>query len=258
MLSDRVETHFTGRPMRRAAHSTSASSGKTDFQPEAAADVRRDDADLIFRDVEDVRHLHARAVRVLAGRIQRVLLVGRVVLADRDAGLHGHRRQAVVLDPQLHHVLGLGEGRVGGVLAAEHQPEADIALRAVFPNLGCAILGGFLQIHDRGQRLVVHLHELGGITRLRERLGHDEGDAIADEAHFFGVEHRLEGAVALGRAEIFRHQMGRKATELVRHGVGTGQDAQHPGRGLGLGHVDARDARVRVRRQDRHAMAQAR
>ena len=127
----------------------------------------------------------------------------------------------------------------------------------VLPDLGGAVLGGFLQIHDRRQRLVVHLHELGGITRLRERLGHDEGDAIADEAHLFGVEHRLEGAVALGRAEIFRHQMGGKAAELVRHGVGAGQDAQHPGRGLGLGHVDSLDARMRVRRQHRHAMAQA-
>ena len=72
MLSDRLETHFTGRRMRRAAHSTSASSGKTALEPEAAADVGRDHADLIFRDVEDVRHLHARAVRVLAGRIQSV------------------------------------------------------------------------------------------------------------------------------------------------------------------------------------------
>ena len=205
--------------------------------------------------MKDMRHLHARAVRVLAGRIQGVLIVGRVVVADRDPRLHGDGRQAVVLDPQLHHVLGLREGGIGGVLVAEHQPEADIALRAVLPHLGRAVLGGFFQIDDRRQRLVVHLHELGGIARLRERLGDDESDAVADETHLLGIEHRLERAVALGRAEILRHQVGGETAELVRQRVGAGQHAQHPGRGLGLGDVDARDAGMGVGREHRHAMA---
>ena len=158
---------------------------------------------------------------------KRVLIVGRVVVADRDPRLHRDRRQAVVLDPQLHHVLGLGEGGVGRVLVAEHQAEADIALRAVVPDLGGAVLGGVLEVDDGRQRLVVDLDQFGGVARLRERLGHHEGDAVADEADLVGIEHRLERAVALGRAEILRHQVGGEAAELLGDGIGAGKDAQH-------------------------------
>ena len=38
----------------------------------------------------------------------------------------------------------------------------------------------------RRQRLVVDLDQLGGVARLRQRLGDDEGDAVADEAHLVG------------------------------------------------------------------------
>ena len=89
---------------------------------------------------------------------------------------------AVVLDAQLDDVLGAGEGRVGRFLVAEHQPEADIALRAVVPDLRRAVFGGVLEIDHGRQRLVVDLHQLGRVARLRERLGDDEGDAVADEA----------------------------------------------------------------------------
>ena len=258
MLSER-----RGHPFHRAADAARRPQhqrvvGKGALEAEAAADVGRDHPDLVLRHVEDVRHLHARAVRILAGRIERVQIVGRVVVADRDPRLHGDGRQPVVLDPQLHHVLGLGEGGVGRLLVAEHQPEADIALRAVLPDLGGALLGGVLEVHDRRQRLVVDLDQLGGVARLGERLGHHEGDAVADEAHLVGDEQRLEGAVALGGAEILRHQMGGEAAELLGQGVGAGEDAEHARRRLGLGDVDALDAGVRVRRQHGHAVAHAR
>ena len=60
---------------------------------------------------------------------------------------------------------------------------------------------------------------------------------------------RLEGAVALGRAEILRHQMRGQAADLLRDDVGAGQHQQHAGRGLGLGDVDLLDLGVGVRRQ---------
>ena len=114
------------------------------------------------------------------------------------------------------------------------RPKADIALRAVFPHLGGAVLGGFLQIDDGRQRLVVHLHELGGVARLGERLGHHEGDAVADETHLVGIEHGLERAVPLGRAEILRHQVGGEAAELLRDRIGAGETHSTPGAALAL------------------------
>ena len=47
------------------------------LQAEAAADVGRDHAHLVLVDVEDVRDLHAHAVRILRRGIERVVILGR-------------------------------------------------------------------------------------------------------------------------------------------------------------------------------------
>jgi hypothetical protein len=269
MLSERVATHFTGRRRRRAAQNTNRSpttrrpehqrvvGERSALEPEAAADVGRDRADLRLRHMEDVRHLHARAVRILRAGVERVAIVGGAVVADGDARLHRHGREAVVLDAQLHHVLGLGEGGVGRLLVAEHQPEAGVALRAIVPHLHGAILGGLFEIDHRRQRLVVDLDQLGGVARLGERLGDDEGDAVADEAYLVGDQYRLKRAMPLGRAEVLGHQVGGEAAELVGRRIGAGEHREHAGRGLGLGGVDALDAGVRVRRQHGDPVAHA-
>ena len=70
------------------------------LQAEAAADIGRDHADLALGAVEDVRQLHPHAVRVLRAGVERVLIVGLVVVADGDARLHRVRRKPVVLDAQ--------------------------------------------------------------------------------------------------------------------------------------------------------------
>src|SRR6266487_74587 len=111
------------------------------LEPEAAADVWRNHPDAVFRHVEDVRHFHAYAVWILRSGVERVGVVGGVVVADGHPRLHGDRGKPVVLDPQLHHMLGLGEGGVGRVFIAEHQPEGDITLRALLPNHGSVVLG---------------------------------------------------------------------------------------------------------------------
>ena len=138
MLRARGRPHRAAQATRRPQHERIV--GKDRLEPETAADVGRHDPDLVLRHVEDVRHLHARAMRVLAGQVQRVVF-GRGIVADRDPRLHGDEHP-IVLDPQLHHVLGAGECCVGRILVAEHQPEADIALRAVLPDLDRAVLGG--------------------------------------------------------------------------------------------------------------------
>ena len=109
----------------------------------------------------------------------------------------------------------------------------------------------------RRQRLVVDLDQLGGVAGLRQRLGDDEGDAVADVADAVGDEQRLEGAVALRRAEILRHQRRGDGAELVGDDVGAGQHQQHAGRGLGLGDVELLDPGVGVRRQHVDAVGHA-
>ncbi len=61
------------------------------LEAEAAADVRRDDADLVLRHMEDVADLHAHAVRVLRRRIERVL-VGRAPHSRRSQRAAPSRR----------------------------------------------------------------------------------------------------------------------------------------------------------------------
>ncbi len=227
------------------------------LETEAAADIGRHHPDLVLRQVKDMRHLHAHAVRVLRCGVERVIVVGGVVVADCDARLHAHRLDAVVLDSQLDDVPRVGEDGVGCVLAAEHQPEPDIALRAIVPDLDGAILGRIFELDHRRERFVVDLHQLGRIACLGERLGDDERDPVADEAHLLGIEHGLEGAMPLGGAEVLRHQMRGEAAELFCCGVGAGEHTKHAGSRLGLGYVDADDAGMRVRGEHDGAMAKA-
>jgi hypothetical protein len=142
---------------------------------------------------------------------------------------------------------GTGEGRVSCFLVAEHQPEPDIALRAVFPDLRCALFRRVLEIDNDRQLPVLDLHLLGRVAGLSERLGNHEGHAVADEPRLVAREHPLKGAVPFGRAEILGHEMSGEAAELLRRSIGAGENAEHPWRGPGLGHVDALDARMRVR-----------
>ena len=68
-----------------------------DLGAEAAADVRRDDAQLVLgRDADERRDHQARDVRVLAGGVEREAVGAAVVLADRGARLDRVRHQAVV------------------------------------------------------------------------------------------------------------------------------------------------------------------
>ena len=63
--------------------------------------------------------------------------------------------------------------------------------------------------------------------------------------------------MALGAAHVLGHQVRRNGAEMIGRNVGTGKNRDHAGRALGAGHVDAFDARVRVRRENRNAVAHA-
>ena len=53
-------------------------------------------------------------------------------------------------------------------------------------TLSASGLAASSMLTTRRQRLVVDLDQLGGVARLRQRLGDDEGDAVADMADAVG------------------------------------------------------------------------
>ena len=175
-----------------------------------------------------------------------------MILAERDARLDRIGVDPVVDELDRDDVLGFGEGCVGGVLVAHHQRDGDVA-GILVPHRRRAGLDRVLDRNDRRQRLVIDLDQLGGIARLRQRFGDDEGDAVADRAHLAAGQDRARRAVALRSAHILRHHR-HQAAELVGGDVGAGQHGEHARRRLRLGGVGARDPGMRVRRHHHNAV----
>ena len=221
---------------------------------EAAADIGRDDAQFGLRDAQHLAgDRGAGAVRILRGRVERVVVRLGMVVPDRGARLDRIGGDAGVVDLQRDHVLGVGERGVGRVLVAHHQREGDVVRRLV-PDRGRAGLDRVLDIDHRRQRLVVDLDQFGGVLRLRQRFGDDEGDAFADGAHFVDGEDRQRRAETFRPAHVFGHRW-RQRPELVGRDVGAGQHREHAVGGLGFGGVDALMRGMRVRRHDHDAVA---
>ena len=78
-------------------------------------------------------------------------------------------------------MLRLRECRIGRRRVTDHQLKSDVAVWIVVPHFRRAILGGIFEQRHRRQRLIVDLDHVGGVTRLRERFGDDEGDAVTHE-----------------------------------------------------------------------------
>ena len=116
----RSAVHFTGRLTCFDAQGDHVLGVEVDLRAEAAADVGRDDAHLVLGQPEHERgHQQPLDVRVLVRDVQRVAVVGAVVLAVRGARLDRVRHQAVVDELELGDVRGLRERRVDRRLVAE-------------------------------------------------------------------------------------------------------------------------------------------
>src|ERR1700710_2267490 len=70
--------------------------------------------------------------------------------------------------------------RASGLAASSMLTSARSRSSCSSPRLGRVGLGGILDVDQRRQRLVVDLDQLGGVAGLRQGLGDDEGDAVAD------------------------------------------------------------------------------
>jgi len=184
-------------------------------------------------------------VRVLAGDVQRVRVVGAAVRGHGRARLDRVRNQPVVDDVDLGDVRGLGERRVDGGLVAQ-RPRVALVAGCLFVDLRRAGFERGNTVHHRRQHLVVDIDQLRGVLRLVRRLGDDQRDRVADVAHLALRQHRM-------RRLVHRLAVGARDEPAARQAVhplevGPGEHGDHPRRGLCLRGVDLADLCVGVRR----------
>ena len=95
----------------------------------------------------------------------------------------------------------------------------------------------------RRQRVPLDRNCLGGVARLRQRVGDHERERIADMAHRVPRQDRIGWNRDLGVGEL---RMARQVAEP--HGIGGGEHQGHARHRAGLRRIDDAKARMRVRR----------
>ena len=212
-----------------------------DLGAEAAAQVGRDDPDLVLGHPGQGRVHRAVGVRRLAGRPQGQPAADRVVVGDRAAGLERRRVRARVDHVAVDHHVGRGEDRVGGRLVAGGPVEDAVAAGQVLADDRRAGVERGRGVDQRRQRLVVDGDQLERVPRRVPVGRHHERDLLALEAHLVGGQHRLH--VAEQRRHPRQAPLGQ---------VGAGEHGHHRRVGAGGGGVDRDDPGVRERAaQDR-------
>ena len=150
-----------------------------DLAAEPATNLRRHDAQAIFRHSSHDREDESGDVRVLGRVPQRQFTGRRCELSDRAARFHRGRDETLLDDAIADDHRRRVEG--GFDVAARHSPvKRDVAgdLRMKLWRPGRR---GLLGIDHRGQRLVVDVDELEGVVRLILGFGDHDGDGVADE-----------------------------------------------------------------------------
>jgi hypothetical protein len=185
-------------------------------------------------------------MRVLAGRIKRVLAGRAVVFADRGARLHRVGDEPVVDEVELDDARRLADRCLdrGGI--AELPVVADIAGR-LRPDLRRAGLQRRDDVDDRRLDRVIDRDLLSGVARLRQAVGDDHGHRVADMAHAVNREHRMRRL--LHRRAVLRidQPAAGQAADLVLGHVLAGVDGNDPRRLGRRARVDAAEFRVGVR-----------
>ncbi len=243
--------HGPAEPPRRPEHQAMLGVLPA-FRPEAPTHVARDHADAVLGHLEDVAGERVpHAVRVLDIGVKGVALLRGVPHAQRAPRLHvlgvdARDHEAPPDYPACACHRGVRRRLIAGL---EH---AGDIVGALVPHCGGAGTGGVRRRRHRRQRLVVHVHQLGGVFRLGGGLRDDQGHGVADIAHPLGGEAQM-GRGEHGRAvrplALERHAHG---AELVLGEIGAGEHRHHPGRCQRRLRVDAADAGVGVERAHHH------
>ncbi len=243
----RSDVHFTGRSIflrRPDAHRLFRID--EDLRAEAAADIGRDDAELVLgREPDERREHETRDMRVLARRVERQRVRAGIVLADRGARLHRVRDQAIVDEVDLRHMRGGREGGFRRGLVAE-MPVVDRVVGRDVVDRGAADRG--LEIDDRRQHVIFDVQLLGGVLGLSVGVRDHDGDVVADIARLAlserGMGARLHRRAVLGKDRPAADQ----PADLVGRDVVAREHGDDARRGQGRGGVDALDVRMGVRR----------
>ena len=153
---------------------------QVELAAEAAAHVRRDYADLVLGVAGDQRKQQPHQVGNLRRRPERDMVGARVVVGDNRPTLHGVGDESLVDDTLRYAHLGLARGLVD-VSAADLPLEAFVVGHLVVYQRR-AVLRGLLGVRHGVQRLVVHVHERGGVGGDRRVCGDHGGHRVAHAA----------------------------------------------------------------------------
>ena len=230
---------------------------------EAAALVaRRDDADLLGGDFEDVREREAVDMRPLGGEPPSQA-IGLVPLEERASGFHRRHAAAVAGEALLDHDIGavedlldLGLVRPLALLvgaAGEVHLEDDI-VGPVLVDDGGAVCERALGIADIGQRVVVDLDGLGRVCGDVGVTGDDRRQRLAVPLH---LADRERPVLWVGGGQRRLHHRLRHRQYLVLDVV-AGDDRDDAYHRLGRAHVDALDRGMRVVAPLEHDVERAR
>ena len=200
------------------------------LRAKAAADIVGDDADLLRRHLEDVLGQRvADAVHALRAERHREALVFGAPFGETGARLHVVGDETVVVEGDARHMRRLVEGRLR-LLAVALFVKIDLVGAELRPDERRAIVERGGEIGGRVLGIEIDLDQLGGVLRLADRIGDDEGDGVADMAHIAvgekrDIAHRMVAAVRLRRPRqaFDRSEMGK---------VGRRQDEMDAGRRL--------------------------
>ena len=211
---------------------------------ESAADVRREDPDVLLRQARDQREHGADRVRGLGRHVDRHLAGAHVHVGEAAARLQRRRMHAGVVGVQRDDRLSSGERRVGRVLVAV-LPVVDVVIGLPFLLVADHGRAGFhrlLRRDDGRQRVVVHVDQLERVDRRVGVLGDDRRDLLSLEPHLVGGQDRL--CVAGERRHPGQVVLGHQLAGDHRDDAGCGRRA---------GGVDRVDLRMGVRAaEDRH------
>ena len=130
-------------------------------------------------------------MRVLAGNVQGVALVGARVHGVGGARFDGVGNQAVVDKFQCGDMRGGGKSLVHRCLVAEAPDIAGVVGREFVVHLRRAFFARILSAHHGRQHLVIDFDEFGRIARLVLSFGDDHGDMVADIARLALRQHRV-------------------------------------------------------------------
>ena len=255
--------HALGDPFHRAADALGRPQRHDflgideDLGAEAAADVRRDDAQLVLRrHADERRDDEARHMRILRGVPQGEMAGAGIIFTDRGARLDRIRHQPVVDDVELGDMRGRLERRVGLALVAQ-LPLIDGVLGRDLVDLRSARRLRLRRIGHRRQHFVIDLDLLGGVLGLRQGLGNHHGDGIADVAGLRLRQRRMRRHLHRAAVLGMDHPAADQIAQLVDREIGAGEHRHHARHFTRCRGVDALDARMGMGRADETGMGLA-